>query len=551
MPITGGFDPVVFQASQFQTPGDPTPNVSLNKTRTIPGLTVTATVINGPANTGDWVALFTTAAGDGVYVQRQYLNGSPTIPPAVGLLGGVLNFTLPALGFYNVRFFSAANVKLATSATIEVAAAPEPSDVAVAGMRSGLFRSGSLPLDQWLLVRVAGALVDPILHPIEKGSITVTDNQNETQDSCSFLMWGDPPQTGAEIVIAIGTFAKRLFGGAIQTVTQLPMKPGNPECWRVTCVDWWHYANRRRVYAKYLTLSADTILKDIISRFTSGFTWNHVLPAPNITGGIEFGGDTFSSAVSQICARVGWDAYIDAHRDFHFFDLETTTARALEPGRYHYRDLSFTEDIAQIRNRVFQQAGGGVTTAQVLAGALSIPIDVTTWYPTVGPNMRVQHGGQIIPYTAVAGGALTIPAGAITHVIPQGEEISLFVQVDDVASQARMAAIEGGDSDGIHEFTASADRRLSEDGAINKAQAELDAYNTASLSGSYTAFDDEARSGRIVPILLPYRGRPLRDKRFGITSVTSRIVAKRRVERTINFGSTEKLDIFTALRKVQ
>ena len=427
------------------------------------------------------------------------------------------------------------------------------SSFAISGAtRSGAFRSDAWPIQNWLLVKVGDSIMT---NPIEHETIEIIDNQNQTQDTCSFLCYGnpygEPPQAGQEIVIANGTFANRLFGGAIDQLTQLPMKPGQPEQWIVSCVDWWYYANMKRVYAKYLTEDADVIFKDIVSRFTTGFTFNNVMPGPSITGGIEFNGETVMAALAQLSNRIGWDNYIDWHKDFHFFDIEVVKARALTPRRYHYWDLTFKEDLSQVRNRVFQAGGGGTTTAQVAPGALSIPLDVVSWYPTSGPHMRVKVGGQIIPYTAVAGLALTIPAGAITHTIPEGTEVPIWIQVDDLVSQAEMSRRMGPNHDGIIEYEASPDGRLSVDGCVTKATAELIQYAAVPLSGNYKCRDREARSGRLVEIRLPYRGQPLRNKRFMITSVTTRVLgAKRNFEKTVTFGSTEKLDFYTAIRGV-
>lgn len=435
------------------------------------------------------------------------------------------------------------------------------SDDAISGItRSGISRSDSWPIQNWLLVKLAGSIYNTTQISIDWKTITTADNQNQTQDTCDFEMWGTPPEEGSEIIIAAGTFAKRIFGGAVQKVTQLPMKsgdptkpsgPGNPPRYKIDCADWWWFANRRLVYANYLTLPGDQIFKDVVSRFTSGFTFQNVKPAPNITGGIQFNGEYVSTALGRICEHMDppWDCYIDAHKDFHFFDVEDIRATALEPGRYHYWGLTVSRDLAQLRNRVYQIGGGGNTTAQVAVGASSIPIDVMFWYPTTGPNMRVEHGGQIIPYTGVVGNTLTVTPGLINHVIPQGDEIGIFIQVDDLASQADIARREGPGSDGVHEFQASTDRRLSEDGCISKATAEMNAWNASAVYGSYMAYDDDARSGRSVDISLPYRGGALSNSRFGITSVTMRVRGpKRKFEKTINFGTTDKLDIFTALR---
>jgi putative Ig domain-containing protein len=95
--------------------------ITPSATTVAPGATVTATIVNGPGNAGDWVALYATGASAGNYVQWQYLNATHTAP-AVGLGGAVLTFTLPVtLGTYQLRFFqNNTYTVLATSATITV-----------------------------------------------------------------------------------------------------------------------------------------------------------------------------------------------------------------------------------------------------------------------------------------------------------------------------------------------------------------------------------------------------------------------------------------------
>src|SRR4029077_17070608 len=98
------------------------PRVTPRATGVAPGATVTATVANGPANAGDWVALYAIGAPATSYLQSQFLNGTQT-PPSVGLSGGTLAFTLPLTlgGTYDLRFFlsNPFNV-LATSVPITV-----------------------------------------------------------------------------------------------------------------------------------------------------------------------------------------------------------------------------------------------------------------------------------------------------------------------------------------------------------------------------------------------------------------------------------------------
>jgi hypothetical protein len=96
-------------------------SITVSTTSVATGAPVTATIANGPANTGDWVGLYMVGAPDASYVDYRFLNGLKTLP-ASGLSSATLTFTMPTVpGTYQFRFF-ANNVftLLATSATITV-----------------------------------------------------------------------------------------------------------------------------------------------------------------------------------------------------------------------------------------------------------------------------------------------------------------------------------------------------------------------------------------------------------------------------------------------
>ena len=84
------------------------------------GQTVTASVSNGPGNTGDWVGLYFATDPDSTVVDWKYLSGSQTRPGS-GLTSASVLFTPTVPGTYNVRFFqNDSTTKLATSATLTV-----------------------------------------------------------------------------------------------------------------------------------------------------------------------------------------------------------------------------------------------------------------------------------------------------------------------------------------------------------------------------------------------------------------------------------------------
>jgi hypothetical protein len=97
----------------------PPPTLSVDTTTVTPGVTVTATIANGPGNAKDWVGLY--PVGGSVELDWKFLNGA-RIAPATGVTGATLSFTLPTTpGTYVLRLYANdTHTLLATSAIITV-----------------------------------------------------------------------------------------------------------------------------------------------------------------------------------------------------------------------------------------------------------------------------------------------------------------------------------------------------------------------------------------------------------------------------------------------
>jgi hypothetical protein len=143
------------------------PTLTLSATTILPGGTVTATIVNGPGNAGDWLGLLGASAADGAYVAWKYLNGTQ-FRPASGVTGAAVAFTMPATpGAYNVRFFlNDSWAKLATSATITVTAPAPPTvtlsatTVVPGGTVTATIANGPANAGDWLGLVTANA-ADP------------------------------------------------------------------------------------------------------------------------------------------------------------------------------------------------------------------------------------------------------------------------------------------------------------------------------------------------------------------------------------------------------
>jgi hypothetical protein len=163
---------------------------------------------------------------------------------------------------------------------------------------------------------------------------------------------------------------------------------------------------------------------------------------------------------------------------------------------------------------------------QVNAGATSISIAGTGAFSSSGGIAIIGNGEQAIRYTGISGNTLTgipaagvgsvmstiaynssitaaacltgIPAsgtGAILYRIGKGDPVNVLAQVDSLDAQATIAALRGGDDDGVIEDYAS-DGRISEIEAITRATATLVLHADIPESITYETRDPNARAGR-------------------------------------------------------
>lgn len=96
------------------------------------GSVAVASMSGGPANPGDWVALYPAGAPDGAHVDWRYLNDT-AVQPGSGVATAALHFTMPSTpGSYEFRFFADNGYgRLATSGAVIVL--PTPAQIFVNG----------------------------------------------------------------------------------------------------------------------------------------------------------------------------------------------------------------------------------------------------------------------------------------------------------------------------------------------------------------------------------------------------------------------------------
>jgi hypothetical protein len=102
--------------------------------------------------------------------------------------------------------------------------------------------------------------------------------------------------------------------------------------------------------------------------------------------------------------------------------------------------------------------------------------------------------------TAVSAARLTGVTG-IVYPLLDGDNINLYVQVNDLTAQAALAALTGGD--GIHEEVESLSNATLEE-ATNYATAQVTIKKDARVDISYSTRDPKTATGKVISVDLNY-----------------------------------------------
>jgi hypothetical protein len=170
------------------------------------------------------------------------------------------------------------------------------------------------------------------------------------------------PALGDAVVLEIGGVAK--FTGTL-TNKNSEIRSGLVEKFTFEAKDGFHAFDHRLVIKAYTSQSASDIVSDIIANFTDGFTdTNVVAGAPTITT-IRFNYEQPSQAMKMICNAIGWDWYIDANLDVHFFPQNYNVAPFSitdDNGNLINNSLEISRDILSLKNAIYVR-GGEFSTA--------------------------------------------------------------------------------------------------------------------------------------------------------------------------------------------
>jgi hypothetical protein len=286
----------------------------------------------------------------------------------------------------------------------------------------------------------------------------------------------------------------------------------------VSCQDYTWLLDRMQVFRSYSPDNVESIIADVVSACSSGFTVGHVQQGLKyLTGGMSFTMETVSNCLNRLSDEASAFWTVDAYKDIHFFSTDRIqNPHDLTSSYKDFEGVSLSTDLSQVKTRVYVEGAGTTLTVQANIGSTlfvedSAVFPSTPAYPS-SPIFDIRIG-QYAPtgtnryrwQVAAVVNNLTVaapdPTTPLLPLIPFkiGEAVNMWLIAEDTTAQTALAALEGGD--GIHE-TYIQDRRLSYDGMVKRAAGELARRKDPIDTLSYRTHDPNTRPGAYVTVNL-------------------------------------------------
>jgi hypothetical protein len=362
---------------------------------------------------------------------------------------------------------------------------------------------------------------------IQHNSFNIQQILTYQEDTIDFTVKsGGKPSNGQEIVVTSGT--TRIFAGIIDGV-KADEQPGGIRRWNCTARDYTYQFNAKLVADIWENVSASDIVEDIIDRYTTGFTKTGVdSGAPNVEW-IFFDYEKPAECLKKLAEYVGWEWYIDYNRNVQFFDPATRNTPApltVEDGN-DVRKWKHNVDEQGLVNRVYVLGGSmlsdpttfefkadGVQTVFPLAHKphkLSMAIGGA---PVVSGKLGVENLNEddgtydyLMNYQEkyVRNGLGTsIIAAGTTVAFTYQYDIPVITMVEDLESQAAVAAVQGGD--GVYEHKIKDDSLTTLEAAEAAGQAYLKEHANPRVIGSFATAQPGWEPGQILTVDSASRG---------------------------------------------
>ena len=369
-----------------------------------------------------------------------------------------------------------------------------------------------------ITVKIAG--VDKTEY-VDARSLSIIDELTSRVNSASFAFICNDialaPIAGQAILIEEG--AIKLFSGRILTKEE-DFLPPNLLKYQVECIDNTRDLDKKLVIESYIDTLAGDIIKDIIDKYTTGFTYVNVSDGPTIVR-IAFDYVQVSEAITKIAETCGYEWYVDYDKDIYFFlKTDYPAPFQLDDDQEHYKDLIINTDISQLRNRVYVKSSKYETLdfTELFIGDGSTVIWTCKYQAnaTPGPSATLNGVTKTVGWDGVdnpndydfmlnattkvlsLGTYQSTPADGDEIVVTYGADVAIIIKWDDQDSINAVKAIEGGD--GIFEYCITDNNIDTKEWAIDVAKADLLQNANPVIQGTFITNRSDIKSGQIITL---------------------------------------------------
>jgi hypothetical protein len=297
--------------------------------------------------------------------------------------------------------------------------------------RGGATRGGDVPGRAFVFVNGVEVTAN-----IEKGTLTVDDDLNESPNTCDFSLEGVIPQRGHEVIATLGSKnrVKRLFAGHVLRPKTLYLDRSAVGA-AVHAVDYTVLLHGILVTGHYVGKSATDILRDLFSATPTGCVRSSAAAAGYSTAKvaanlptideITFTDEPLDDAVSRTMGRISGDWQCDYYRVIRaFLDDEPNEVSPVDLTAAHptLTDFEYDADDSQAVTRCYVENQGARILGDVAAGDTLIPMDSVDPFRDVTSDVfaKVAFQGsdgaaQHVSFTGVQeGGGGSLVGNAVT-----------------------------------------------------------------------------------------------------------------------------------------
>jgi len=349
-------------------------------------------------------------------------------------------------------------------------------------------------------------------------TVQMSDVLNEKVDTVSFAI---NKHAGSTYAPAVGDTVEVLdtttiYKGLILSIKKVTDGHAIVR-YEVDCVDNTHYLNRVLVAETFTSTTINDIIDDLVANYAPTFTTTNV-NAPVAVETITFNRISVTEALQKLAKLSNYSWYVDYNNDIHFFEKNTEAAPfniSDTSNNYIYDSLEVSEDISQLRNKVFIRGGeaeGDPRTEEFDGDGTKKFFKLSNKFASL-PTVTVGGVGKTVGVDFLDDEAdfdvlwnfnetyikfTTAPAAGTNNVDVTGIPLyDILVQVEDPASISTY---------GVSEFARTDTTISSKQEAYDFAVAELEAYANKISEASFSTYTSGLRSGQVITVNSTQRG---------------------------------------------